>query len=81
VYVSGVDRDRERRTINRRETMHDDEHDPYEGQTRDEYLADLAEDYGLPVYVVQTLADMLGSDEDFDGLISAMEDADPDDFN
>jgi hypothetical protein len=61
--------------------MDDDEHDPYEGQTRDEYLADLAEDYGLPVYVVQTLADMLGSDEDFDGLVSAMEDADPDDFN
>jgi hypothetical protein len=61
--------------------MHDDEHDPYEGQTRDEYLNDLADDYGLPIHVVQAVANMLGPDEHFDGLISAMEDADPDDFN
>jgi hypothetical protein len=61
--------------------MEDDEHDPYEGQTRDEYLNDLADDYGLPIHVVQAVANMLGPDEDFDGLISAMEDADPDDFN
>ena len=35
------------------------------------YLADLAENYGGSVYM---LADLLGPSEDFDGLITSLED-------
>lgn len=42
---------------------------------RDDYLNSLAEDYGLPEDVVRALADVLGPDEDFDGLVSNLEDA------
>lgn len=38
---------------------------------RQEYLKDLAEEYGCHVYV---LADLLGPEEDFDGLITSLED-------
>lgn len=51
------------------------EHDPYEGKTRGEYLKGLAEEYGLPWIIVATAAQMLGPDEDFDGLITELEDA------
>lgn len=39
---------------------------------REEYLKDLAIEYGHHVYV---LADLLGPEEDFDGLIISLEDA------
>lgn len=42
---------------------------------RDDYLTCLSEDYGVPLETVQSLADMLGENEDFDGLVSALEDA------
>lgn len=42
---------------------------------RDDYLTCLAEDYGVPIEDVYSLADMLGENEDFDGLVSALEDA------
>lgn len=42
---------------------------------RDDYLNSLAEDYGLPEEVVRALAEVLGPDEDFDGLVSNLEDA------
>lgn len=42
---------------------------------RDDYLNNLAEDYGLPEEVVRALAEVLGPDEDFDGLVSNLEDA------
>lgn len=42
---------------------------------RDDYLNCLAEDYGVPLEDVYSLADMLGENEDFDGLVSALEDA------
>jgi hypothetical protein len=42
---------------------------------RDDYLRSLADDYGVPEEAVQALADILGPDEDFDGLISNLEDA------
>jgi hypothetical protein len=35
------------------------------------YLADLAENYGNAVYM---MADLLGPSEDFDGLITSLED-------
>ena len=42
---------------------------------RDDYLNCLAEDYGVSIEDVYSLADMLGEKEDFDGLVSALEDA------
>jgi predicted RNase H-like nuclease (RuvC/YqgF family) len=42
---------------------------------RDDYLTQLAEEYDLDEYTVFSLADMLGPNEDFDGLINALEDA------
>lgn len=42
---------------------------------RDDYLQCMSDDYGVPIEVVYSLADMLGEDEEFDGLISALEDA------
>ena len=41
---------------------------------RREYLISLADDFGLPVVEVFAIADLLGSSEDFDGLICALED-------
>ena len=42
---------------------------------REDYLSCLAEDYGLDLeQVVRPLADMLGRNEDFDGLVCALED-------
>jgi hypothetical protein len=39
------------------------------------YLESLAEDHGVELSVVMTLADTLGPSEDFDGLIVHVEDA------
>ena len=44
---------------------------------RDDYLTCLSEDYGLPIEDVYSLAEMLGENEDFDGLVSALEDIEP----
>lgn len=44
-------------------------------ESRKHYLKCLSEDYGLPYSTVVTLAQMLGKSEDFDGLISSLEDA------
>lgn len=42
---------------------------------REDYLSSMAEDYGLDLdQVVRPLADLLGPSEDFDGLVSALED-------
>ena len=43
-------------------------------ETRQEYLDELAENCGNPA-LVYALADMLGKSEDFDGLITSIEDA------
>jgi len=43
--------------------------------SRDDYLQCLADDYNLPLEFVHDLADLLGESEEFDGLISALEDA------
>ncbi len=42
---------------------------------RNEYLHSLSGDYGIPDDAVQALAEVLGPDEDFDGLVSNLEDA------
>lgn len=44
-------------------------------QSRRDYLESLAEDFGIDKTIVFTLASMLGPDEDFDGLVCAVEDA------
>lgn len=41
---------------------------------RKDYLKSLADDYGVPYDVVASLASVLGSSEDFDGLVSEIED-------
>ena len=41
---------------------------------RDDYLTCLSEDYGVSIESVYSLAEMLGEHEDFDGLVSALED-------
>lgn len=42
-------------------------------ENRDDYLKFLASDLCLPEDTVFALADMLGSGEDFDGLVTALE--------
>lgn len=42
---------------------------------RDDYLNCLSEDYGVSIEDVYSLAEILGENEDFDGLVSALEDA------
>ena len=41
---------------------------------RDDYLTRTAETFGIDSYVVCCLADVLGENEDFDGLITELED-------
>ena len=43
-------------------------------KNRKDYLECLAADYGVPIATVYALASVLGEDEDFDGLISSLED-------
>jgi hypothetical protein len=42
--------------------------------SRQEHLEDLADQYGVDIETVFGLADLLGSNEDQDGLISSLED-------
>jgi hypothetical protein len=41
---------------------------------RDDYLAGLAQDFGIDMSAARMIADMLGASEDFDGLVSELED-------
>ncbi len=43
-------------------------------KNRADYLDHLADNYGVPSEVVQNIAEILGPNEDFDGLVTAMED-------
>jgi hypothetical protein len=43
-------------------------------QSRKDYLISLSEDFGLDKSIVFSIASMLGSEEDFDGLVSMLED-------
>lgn len=47
---------------------------------RRDYLRCLADDFGIPESVVFSIADMLGETEDFDGLITNLEDINPEEF-
>jgi hypothetical protein len=43
-------------------------------QTRRDYLDSLADDLGLDPRTVYLMAEMLGPSEDFDGLVTSLED-------
>ena len=43
-------------------------------ESREAYLESLADDFGVSKNTVTTLADMLGPNEDFDGLVCELED-------
>jgi hypothetical protein len=40
---------------------------------RDDYLDALAQDYNTPIENVKCLAEILGPEEDFDGLVSTLD--------
>jgi len=42
--------------------------------SREDYLECLAEEYGVDPEIVETLADLLGPNEDFDGLVTMLQD-------
>lgn len=42
--------------------------------SRADYLADLADTIGVDIRTVEILADLLGPSEDFDGLVTSLED-------
>lgn len=46
----------------------------YGFSTRAEYLADLADTMGIDLSIVRVMADLLGASEDFDGLVTSLED-------
>jgi len=41
---------------------------------RRDYLKSLSEEYGIDLYTVSEISDMLGESEDFDGLVNALQD-------
>lgn len=43
--------------------------------SRTDYLLGLSDEYNVPLGVVLALADVLGPSEDFDGLVTSLEDA------
>ena len=43
-------------------------------ENRKEYLVSLADDFGMDRQTVFFIADLLGESEDFDGLISSLQD-------
>jgi len=43
-------------------------------ENRKDYLNNLADDFGIERDTVYSIASMLGSSEDFDGLVTALED-------
>jgi hypothetical protein len=46
----------------------------YGYDTRREYLECIADDMGIDLEIVLMMADLLGANEDFDGLITALDD-------
>ena len=43
-------------------------------EDRNDYISKTAEDFGIPGYEAAMIAEILGEDEDFDGLVSSLED-------
>jgi hypothetical protein len=55
---------------------HDDVYTRNGYKDREDYLKNLADDWGLELFAVNMIADLLGPSEDFDGLVSELEDMD-----
>lgn len=53
--------------------MEDNDYMIHGYKDRNHYLECMSEDYGVDLETVKALADVLGENEDFDGLISALE--------
>lgn len=49
-------------------------------ENRKDYLNSLAEEYGVPLEMVLAAADLLGPNEDFDGLVTTIGDLEPSDY-
>lgn len=49
-------------------------------KNRKEYLESLADDYGQDLAVVYNLAELYGPSEDFDGLVTTLEDLADEEF-
>jgi len=47
----------------------------YGFDTLEDYIQDLSDQYGVPTDVIYSLYDVLGESELFDGLVSAVQDA------
>lgn len=47
-------------------------------KNRKDYLTNLAMDFDIPLKIVLSMASILGENEDFDGLVSSLEDFDYD---
>ncbi len=45
-------------------------------RNRQEYLKFLSEDYGVPLDTVEAVANLLGPEEDFDGLLAMLNEID-----
>lgn len=43
-------------------------------ENREDYLNQTADEYGIDRFTLATMADILGESEDFDGLVSMLED-------
>lgn len=43
-------------------------------EERETYLTELAEEYGIDESIVFQMAEILGESEDYDGLVSSLED-------
>lgn len=54
--------------------MNDDIYQANGYNDREDYLSCLAEDYGVDPDIVMNLANLLGPEEDFDGLVTSLED-------
>jgi hypothetical protein len=50
-----------------------DTYQEYGYANRMQYLVSLAEDFGLPIWKVKVAAELLGPTEDFDGLVSMLD--------
>lgn len=46
----------------------------YGAESRSEYLSLLADEHGVDLSIVEEIADLFGPIEDFDGLVSALQD-------
>jgi len=49
-------------------------------KSRNDYLLSLSDESGVPLFIVRELAELLGENEDFDGLVIAVQEYDFGDF-